>query len=646
MDEQRMKRESGLNRLLDRKAIAALLDRCAPLLGPNLSLGLVDAHGRRLGGQLEPDETELARLWERVRDHGAFVAPARGVAAWPITVANQALGMLLATGELPASLEAVASLLVLALESLAAEAAAKRAIAQETLNGYREINVLYRIGETLGTCLDLDQACHLVLDESIRLTDSRRGAVLLVHPGPAQAPLAAENLALAAAVDPDGLLDATLQHALPVAIEVAQSAKPQIVNDFQPAGLPPIPLVCAPLRFQQDVLGVILLAEKASGGDFAAADEKLLFALATQAASSIENARLFESVREQRDEIAAMKNYMENIFASVASGVITTDMQDVVTTFNQAAEAILDLPAQAVLDRPYQQALAFLNDTPLSALISEVGQKGQTYIDYEISPYLPTRGQVHLNMSLSRLQGSSPEPLGVTIVVDDVTEKKQFEQERRLVRRYLPPELVDALPSLEELKLRGERQVITTLFADIRGFTTFAEAHAPETVLEVINRYFGLAAEAVRAHHGIVDKYLGDAVMAVFNTPLLATEDHAWDAVRAAWELREAINRFHDGLKHDELAPEMRMSFGMGICTGEAVVGNVGTTDRMEYTAIGDSVNVAKRLQECSAAGQIVMSHSTWECVQDRVRVKRLSPVKLKGRRTPTEWFELVALSV
>jgi adenylate cyclase len=635
-----MKHKPELNRLLDRTAISALLADYVPLLGRNVSLGLIDAHGRQLSGQVGLDETELVRLWELVRDQGAFVAPAGNLAAWPITLADQPLGMLLATGELPPDLEAMATFLVVTLEMLTAEAAAKRAIAQETLDRYREINVLYKVSETLGACLELNQVCQIVLDESIKLIKCRRGAVLLVDPDSAEAPLTPADLTLAAAAGPDGPSDPIPHQALSVAVAVSQSGKPQIVNDFQPPGFPPTPLVCAPLRFQEKVLGVILLAEKISGGDFAADDEKLLLTLATQAASSIENARLFESVKRQHDEIATIKNYLDNIFDSIASGVITTDVDNNITTFNQAAASILSLPAKAVLHRPYQQALAFLSDTPLPALIRDVQQKGQTYIDCEISSHLPTRGQVHLNMSLSRLRGSSQEPLGVTIVVDDVTEKKRFERERRMVRRYLPPELVDSLPEdLDELKLRGERQMITTLFADIRGFTSFSEIHSPEMVVEVINGYFALAAEAVRKHYGIIDKYLGDAVMAVFNTPLLETKNHAWNAVQAAWELKQMIKHYHR-----EVEPELRMNFGMGICTGEAVVGNVGTIDRMEYTAIGDTVNVAKRLQENAAAGQIVMSRSTWELLRNRVHVSRLPPVTLKGRRTPTEVFKLDAL--
>ncbi len=634
-----MKHKPGLKRLLARQTLATLWPKYAALL-QDRSICLVDAQGRCLMGDPPLDQSALARLWESVCDQGKFIDPSNQVTAWPIKVEATPLGMLLVTGALPDHLTAVATLLVLTLETLAAEAVARRAIAQETLDRYREINVLYKVGETLGACVELDEVCRLVLDESIKLINSRYGAVLLFDPALDRATLTPDVLEISAATGLNGLSDMLLQHALPVALHVIQSGKPQIVNDFQPENFAPTSLVCAPLRFQEEVLGAVLLIEKAAGGDFAAADEKLLFALSTQAASSIENARLFEDVKRQRDEIATMKNYMDNIFASIASGVITTDVNDIITTFNQAAETILDLPSLTVLQRPYQQALAFLNNTPLPHLIQAVQKKDRTFIDQEINPVLPERGQVYLSLSLARLRGSAQEPLGVTIVLDDVTEKKKFEREKRMVRRYLPPELLDSLPdNLDELKLKGERQTVTTLFADIRGFTSFSESHSPEEVVQVINEYFALAAKAVREHQGIVDKYLGDAVMAVFNTPLLKIHNHAWQAVQAAWEIQQNVKRYHVGMN-----PDKRMNFGIGICTGEAVVGNVGTIDRMEYTAIGDAVNVAKRLQENAAAGQIIISRSTWERTSKRITAEALDPVTLKGRRSPTDIYRLLTL--
>lgn len=635
-----MKKRHRLERLLDRAAVSDLLSGYASVWSELESLSLVDERGRCVSGQTVLQQDEVSRLWDAVRCGDPYIAHTRDTAAWPIAADGEPYGMLVATGKLPDRLDGIILPLVVTLRTLIGEGVARRAIAQETLDLYRELNVLYRIGDTLGAGLELDQVCRRVLDESIKLIKGHRGAVLLVDHSTNGQRSTPRTLSLLAQTGLDGLPEQAVYQLVSLTMNVVRSGEPLIVNEFQPEGLSKMPVVCAPLRFQDDALGVVLLTEKAQGGEFTAADEKLLFALATQAANSIENARLLDNVKKQRDEIANMKSHMDNIFASIASGVITTDKDNVVTSYNRAAESILCIPAGGALNHPYDQALAFLLDTSLPKLLKDVKHRGRKYLNFEISAEHPLRGHIDLSMSLTRLRGTLEEPLGVAIVMDDVTEKKKIDRERRMVRHYLPPELIDSLPgNLDELKLQGERQLITAIFADIRGFTSFSEIRNPEIVVEVINRYFGLAAQAVRENNGIIDKYLGDAVMALFNTPLLRTENHAWDAVQAAWKLKQAIARYHK-----EVEPEEQMNFGVGISTGEAVVGNVGTIDRMEYTAIGDGVNVAKRLQELAAAGQIVMSRSTWERVKNRVHANPLPSVTLKGRRTTSEVFELVAL--
>jgi PAS domain S-box-containing protein len=334
-----------------------------------------------------------------------------------------------------------------------------------------------------------------------------------------------------------------------------------------------------------------------------------------------------------------MKRYMDNIFASIASGVITTDTHGIIVTFNRAAETILRIPAQQAVNRPYHQASDFLRYTPLPSLVEEVRQRPNAHVTQEISLHLPPGDQLHLNLNLSTLLGSGGEILGVAIVVDDVTEKRRHERERALVRRYLPSGLVDRLPHGAELGLRQERRTITILFTDIRGFTGFSEINPPERVIEVLNNYLTLCEAAVRFNWGIVDKYMGDAVMTLFNTPLLEREDHAWRAVRMAWILKKAVEAYH----HD-IAPEERLFLGTGIYTGTVVVGNVGTEDRMEYTAVGDTVNLAKRLQESARPGQILISHQTWQMVRGRVQVNALPAIRVKGRQAFTRIYELTGL--
>jgi class 3 adenylate cyclase len=271
-------------------------------------------------------------------------------------------------------------------------------------------------------------------------------------------------------------------------------------------------------------------------------------------------------------------------------------------------------------------------------LVEDVKRRRKPYIGYEVDVELPERGTVNLSMNLSTLRDTQDATLGVAIVMDDLTEKKRFERERAMIKRYLPAQLVDNLPDdLSELKLSGERRQITILFADIRSFSSYSQRSDPEKVVQVINQYFALALAAVDRHEGIIDKYLGDAVMVHFNTPLRPVSAHAWRAVLAAWDFKQSIEAYLQRVPNED-----RLSVGIGINTGEPVVGNVGAENRMEYTAIGDAVNLAKRLQESAKGGQILLSHSTYELVKDQVEAHALDPIQIKGRQAMEQVYELL----
>jgi PAS domain S-box-containing protein len=612
------------------------LEQFAPLLGPGVSLAVSDAAYHLLASNRPFPPEAAAAIREAVTDEMEISIGAQG-AVVPICVEEQKAGMIMACGPLPGpdQTRAVLNALKHSLETVAGVALERRAAVREALDRYQEINLLYILGETLATCLDVDELPRMVLTEASQIIHARQGVVLLYDES-------GEKLVTAASAGSAGRMDAvTGDYAMALAENVARTGAAQIVNDANPDGTgPPTPLLAVPLLVSDELhLGVILLADKAGDEIFTAGDEKLLLALAWQAAISLENARLFDSVRQQRDEIATMKRYTDNIFASIASGVITTDTQDTIVTFNRAAETILCTPAQQAVGHPYYQALDFLRYTPLPSLIKDVRQHRSVHVSKEISFPLPQGEQLNLALSLSTLLGSGGETLGVAIVVDDVTEKRRHEHERALVSRYLPSGLVDRLPQGAGLGMGQERRTITTLFADIRGFTSFSEINPPEQVIEVLNNYRFLTQAAVRFNWGIVDKYIGDEIMALFNTPLLELEDHAWQAVRMAWTLQQAVRAYHE-----YVPPEEQLSLGIGICTGEVVVGNVGTEERMEYTAIGDAVNLAKRLQDTARPGQILISHETWQRVQDWVRVKALAPIQVKGRQAFTRIYEVTGL--
>jgi len=198
---------------------------------------------------------------------------------------------------------------------------------------------------------------------------------------------------------------------------------------------------------------------------------------------------------------------------------------------------------------------------------------------------------------------------------------------RGLFQRYVSPAVVDRLvEDREDLILGGKRQEVTVLFADICGFTAFSENLAPERLIEVLNRYLALAVEPILAQAGTLDKLMGDGVMALFNAPL-SQPDHTLRAIRAALDIQQAVARYNLGeVDHPPL------SFGLGIHVGQAVVGNVGTEQQMNYTAVGDTVNLAKRLEEHAEGGQILLSQAAYEAVKGVVTVKDLGPLVIKGR--------------
>jgi class 3 adenylate cyclase len=176
------------------------------------------------------------------------------------------------------------------------------------------------------------------------------------------------------------------------------------------------------------------------------------------------------------------------------------------------------------------------------------------------------------------------------------------------------------------------------LFADIRGFTTYSEKLSPEKLVFTLNRYLAAMADAVLSQEGTIDKFMGDAIMAWFNAPI-QQEDHTLRAIKAALALRDAVEELYKILPEEE-----HLSFGAGIHFGEAVLGLIGTEKRLEYTAISDNVNVAKRIQENSARNQILISKEAYERVMNDVKVLPHMEMSLKGKTHPIDVFEVTGL--
>ena len=219
---------------------------------------------------------------------------------------------------------------------------------------------------------------------------------------------------------------------------------------------------------------------------------------------------------------------------------------------------------------------------------------------------------------------------------------REKEMIKRAFTRYVAREVVEEiLKDPENLVLSGERRQVTVLFCDVRGFTPMSERLAPEEVVLLLNDFYTLMIETTFKYDGTLDKFLGDAVMAVFGAPM-AHPDHSARAIRTALAMQEGITGLNERRVRDG---KEAISVGIGVSAGEAVAGTVGTEDRMEYTVIGDSVNLAARLESNAKPGQILISHRTYERVRDLVDARPLGRIRVKGKEEEVEVYEVLGLT-
>jgi adenylate cyclase len=219
---------------------------------------------------------------------------------------------------------------------------------------------------------------------------------------------------------------------------------------------------------------------------------------------------------------------------------------------------------------------------------------------------------------------------------------REKEMIKRAFTRYVARQVVDEiLKDPEKLALKEERRDVTVLFCDMRGFTSLAERLSPEDVVGVLNDFYTLMVDTTAKNDGIVDKFLGDGVMAIFGAPIVH-EDHASRAVKTALAMQAGVAELSRKRAREGKDP---IAVGIGVSAGEAVAGTVGTEDRMEYTVIGDSVNLAARLESNAKPGQILISQRTQQKVDGLVNVRALGAIRVKGKEEQVEVYEVLGMA-
>lgn len=498
-----------------------------------------------------------------------------------------------------------------------------------------QLRALQDVGAMINSSLDLDQVLVVVMDAIIDLTKAERSILLLKDEE-----TGALDVRVYRNMDRETLEKSSFDFSRSIVSAVAESGEPIVtmnaMSDSRFAAQESIisynlrSILCVPLKIKEMIIGVIFADNRVQSGVFGDTDRDLLSSFGNQAAVAIENARLFQQIRNHLTEITEMRDLMDNVFASITSGVITIDDEERIALYNRAAERILGFPQGAIMRQAYQQALETLG-LPIELMVEDVRHNGSIQ-NTEVDLVITKRpGVTTLNLTLTPLRDYEQETLGVAMVLNDVTEKKNLES----VRRYLPPALVDQIRDLDAAQ-RPQHRIMSVLFADVRGYSTFSEHVDPEKLIQIMNGYFTMFVNAIDTFEGLTDKFMGDAVMALYNTPLNPQRKHAERAVRTALMIQENMRSYLA-----EMPEDRRLHFGVGVHTGEAVVGNVGSSLRKDYSAIGDAVNLAKRVQENAGGDEVLLSNATYELVKDWIEAEGLEPIRVKGRQTLEQIYRL-----
>jgi adenylate cyclase len=375
-------------------------------------------------------------------------------------------------------------------------------------------------------------------------------------------------------------------------------------------------------------LGVMQALNRTDGRPFDAADVARMRAFAAQAAVAIDNASLFSG-------IVAARNYAESILASMSGGVITLNADGAVETINAAAARILEVEAEAVKGLPAADLLTGANAWLVGEL-EAVARDGAVRAMLDVEAQTAHGRAISVNLSIVPLVNEGA-PAGLLVLFEDISQDKRL---RGAMRRFMSQKVVDQVLERQDELMFGADCTASVLFADIRNFTSMAESLKARETVDMLNEVFAELVEAVGVHDGVVDKFIGDAVMAVYGAPISSGRDplNAVDSAAAMMAMVSALNQRRAAR---DQAP---LRLGIGVATGEIIAGTIGSPKRMDYTVIGDSVNLASRLQDLTKqyGVGVILDEATARALDGRHRLRRLDTVGVRGRNRPERIFQLL----
>ncbi len=417
-------------------------------------------------------------------------------------------------------------------------------------------------------------------------------------------------------------------------------------------------LLCMPVfNADQQLIGVTQLVNKKKSGDFPnynpnlwpkapecfqasfdSNDEEFMEAFNIQAGVALHNAQLFATVKQQ-------EQMQRDILRSLSNGVLSTDKAGLIIAANESAKRLLGVDPEDRLEGKLISDVIRIKEGDFSKWCQDALNAANFKCRQQYYPdrilISDCKEQHSINLSINTIADASDQTQvrGALIVMEDISDEKRL---KSTMYRYMTQELAEELLKLDDTKLGGDRKEVSILFSDIRGYTTLTENLEAEEVVSMLNEYFESMVEAIFRHKGTLDKYIGDAIMAVFGSPL-PLKEHAWMAVQTSIEMRHRLQEFN---AQRLAANKPKINIGIGINSDTVISGNMGSSKRMEFTAIGDGVNLGSRLESVSKyyGCDIIISDSTYKQCQNNVWARELDYIRVKGRNEPVAIYELVGL--
>ncbi len=379
-------------------------------------------------------------------------------------------------------------------------------------------------------------------------------------------------------------------------------------------------IIIAPLLAKERCLGYMILANKetrAGSEPFISSDLDLLTAFSNQASVALDNAKLFKDIRKE-------KQFNESILNSIATGLLTLDSLGEIDSVNPSGQNILGMDQSEIIGNHYMYL--FEKDPTILELIQTTEIENSIQSEQNIAFTTVSKESV-VNISVSPRIGNDMVITGTVIAIEDITQQNKI---KNTFKRYVSKQIVEKLlDSKEGLNLGGELRNVTILFTDIRGFTSMSENMKPEEVVSTLNDYFTEMIDIVFKHNGTLDKIVGDELMIVYGAPIGAADDTK-RALDTAIEMMVRLKSFNKKRKIKKLHP---IEIGVGINHGPVISGNIGSREMMDYTVIGDTVNLAARLCSHSPPGNIIVSPSVFRKTSKFYQYEKLEPIEVKGKK-------------